>query len=99
MSHKTNINNISVNELDIQLSCHARARMQQRGIKAAWIDLLLQYGKYVYQSGKKTYSISLDKRGIKAIKRTLGNLVDIEKLRRIYLVLSHDATLVTCAYR
>lgn len=84
---------------NIAITDHAIARMKQRGIKPAWISLLLEYGCYVYQSSKKTYSISLNKTGIKQIKKHFGDLVDLSKLRRIYLILSDDSVLVTCAYR
>lgn len=57
---------------EVILSHHAQARVQQRGIKKTWIALVLEYGHYVYQRGKHTYTISLDKSGIKQIKQKFG---------------------------
>ena len=87
------------NQTDIAITDHAIARMKQRGIKPAWVSLLLEYGCYAYQKSKKTYSISLNKSGIKEIKKNFGDLVNLSKIRRIYLILSNDSVLVTCAYR
>lgn len=78
---------------------HADTRIQQRGIKNEWIQLVLEYGDEKFQHTKNTISVSLKKHGIKKIKRCFGNSVDINKLRRLYLVLTHDNVLITCAYR
>lgn len=83
----------------VVFSHHAGIRMQQRGIQKAWVALLLEYGKRVYQSGKKTVTVSLDKKGTAAVKKAFGNVIDVSKLRRIYLILSNDSVVVTCAYR
>lgn len=84
---------------EVQFSDHAQARMQQRGIKDSWIALVLEYGHYLYQSGKHSYTISLDKSGIQQIKQKFGDLVELSKLRRLYLILSDNSVVVTCAYR
>lgn len=88
-----------VDQTSIAISDHAKTRMKQRGIKLAWVTLLLEYGYYAYQNSKNTYSIYLNKTGIKQIKKHFGDIVDLSKLRSIYLVLSDDSVLVTCAYR
>ena len=84
---------------EVILSNHAQARIQQRGIKPSWISLVLEYGRYIYQSGKHTYTVSLDKSGVQQIKKTFGDFVEIGKLRNLYLILSDDSVVVTCAYR
>jgi hypothetical protein len=78
---------------------HAEDRIKQRGIKREWMSLLLDYGRETYQKGKRTYSVSLDKAGIKKIKRSYGNAFDLSKLRRLYLILTEDYIVITCAYR
>ena len=83
----------------IEYSEHAKVRKQQRGIKDWWVSIVLDYGNYEYQNGKHTYSISLNKASLKSIKRTFGKLVDIEKLRRLYVIMSEDSVVITCAYR
>lgn len=96
-TYKTNHQSFS----DSHIACtdHAIVRMKQRGIKPAWINLLLEYGCYAYQNSQKTYSIYLNKSSIKRIKMHFGNLVDLSKLRRVYLIMTSDSVLVTCAYR
>ena len=84
---------------EVHFSDHAQARKQQRGIKDYWISIVLEYGHYVYQSGKHAYTISLDHSGIKQIKQMFGDLVELSKLRRLYLILSDDSVVITCAYR
>jgi uncharacterized protein YjlB len=84
---------------EVILSQHAQTRIQQRGIKNDWIALVLEYGHYIYQSGKHVYTISLDKSGIKQIKKKFGDSVELSKLRHLYLILSDESVVVTCAYR
>ena len=86
-------------QCNIILSNHAQVRMKQRCIKASWINLVLEYGREVYQKGKHSYSISLDSTGVKKIKRLYGDMFDVSKLRSLYLIVSEDNVLVTCAYR
>lgn len=95
--NQTNIQSFS--NTNIIFSDHAITRMQQRGIRPAWINILLEYGCYAYQNSKKTYSIFLNKSGVKRIKKHFGNIVDLTKLRRVYLILSDESVLITCAYR
>ena len=84
---------------NINFTHHAVARKQQRGIKDSWIALVLEFGHYIYQKGKHTYTVSLDKTGIKKIKQAYGDLVELNKLRCMYVILSEDSAVITCAYR
>jgi len=83
----------------LRLTNHAMKRMQQRSIKHEWINLVLEYGNEVYQKGNQSYSFSLDKVGVKKIKNTLKRQEDWKKLRQLYVVVSNDGAIVTCAYR
>lgn len=110
-SRNTNSTNISAQEERIGsqifdehqevliLTEHAKVRMKQRGIKSHWVELVLQYGREVYQKGKHTYSISLDKLSIKKIKKIYGSVEDLNKLRSMYVIVADDGAIVTCAYR
>ncbi len=84
---------------NVNFTHHAEVRKQQRGIKDSWIDLVLEFGHYIYQKGKHSYTVFLDKSGIKQIQQTYGDLVELTKLRRMYVILSEDSTVITCAYR
>lgn len=41
----------------VNFTRHAIARKQQRGIKDSWIDLVLEFGHYIYQKGKQSYTV------------------------------------------
>ena len=90
---------LSSDPIGVTQTKHAIARIKQRGIKNAWINLVLEYGEESFQSNHKSISVSLNKNGIKQIKRIYGNTFNLSKLRRLYLVLTHDYVLITCAYR
>lgn len=84
---------------DVICTDHANTRIQQRGIKPAWVNLVLEYGQEQYQKGRRSYSFSLNKSGISNIKRDYRNTFDIQKLRKIYVIVGDDDALITCAYR
>lgn len=96
MLNEQQISNITSNVI---FTDHALARKQQRGMKESWVDMLLEYGQYIYQKGKHTYTVSLNKSGINQIKEAYGNLVELSKLRRMYVIVSEDLVVITCAYR
>lgn len=76
----------------VQLSEHARRRMQQRGIRLRDVEQLLELGRVKRQdNGMLVY---LDREGRRRLtERT-------ERLSRLYLVLSPDGeTVVTVAHR
>ena len=84
----------------LALTKHAKDRMQQRGIKTRWIELVLEYGREVYQKGRQSYKISLDKIGIKKIQSIYGSFEDLHKLRSVYVIVAaDDGAIMTCAYR
>jgi len=91
---------LDINTLeDVICTVHANTRIQQRGIKPAWVNLVLEYGHEQYQKGRGSYSFSLNKSSIRNIKRDYQNTFDIQKLRKIYVIVSDDDALITCAYR
>ena len=88
-----------ISTAELELTQHAVARKKQRGVKDRSISLVLEFGHYLYQKGKHTYTVSLDKNGIQQIKKTYGDLVELSKLRRMYVVVAEDSKIITCAYR
>ena len=98
LNEKQTLSISKINE-EVILSNHAEARIKQRGIKKDWLALLLEYGHYIYQNGKHAYTVSLDKSGLKEIKKKFGERLDLTKLRSLYLILSDESVVVTCAYR
>lgn len=90
---------ITYHTLGLTCTKHANKRMKQRGIKFYWVKLVLEYGCEAYQKKKRTYTVALDKKGIKKLKRNSQSLTNLTKLRRLYLILSEDFVLITCAYR
>jgi len=99
MNNLTNPNALTLSDYAVTPTRHAEIRMQQRCIKESWLALILEFGKRCYQNGKKSCSIFLDKKGIKKLKEAFGDLVDVNKIRNIYIIISNDNVLVTCAYR
>jgi hypothetical protein len=101
---ENSIERVSANILNEALTCviwtnHAYTRKKQRGIKRDWISLVLAFGDETFQHAQNTVSYALGKKGIKNIQQQYGNRFDINKLRSLYLVMSHDNVLITCAYR
>ena len=55
---------------DMQLTKHARTRMQQRGITQTILDLLFTYGRFV-ERGKAGAIVHFDKRAREFIRKHL----------------------------
>ena len=78
---------------------HARARMQQRGISAAAIDLLLSYGRtsHDHHGGEIFF---FDKR----TRERLASIVpaaarEAARLARTYLIVASDGAVLTVGHR
>jgi Domain of unknown function (DUF4258) len=77
---------------------HARARMQQRGIKAAAIDCLLEFGTQ-HHDGRGAVVVYLDKRAQRRLLRERRVApAEMARLRRFYVVLA-DGAVVTTGHR
>ena len=72
---------------------HARARMQQRGIPAAAIEALLDYGNARHLHSKGRELVFFDK------KHTSAGAQAADKLRRTYAILGSDGTVITVGHR
>jgi hypothetical protein len=81
------------------LSRHARARMQQRGISAATIEALLDFGREVHVDGGRDL-VFFDKRA--RARLTQANAVaaaEAERIAKSYVIVSSDGTVVTIGHR
>ena len=80
----------------MNLSNHAEARCQQRGIPPVAVDLVLDFGAVEFHRGREVFM--LDKKGLRKARRYLGKLNDgyMTVLKDIYVVVDGD-TVVTVA--
>ena len=82
------------------LTSHARARMQQRGISPAALELLLEYGREAHDH-RGCRIVRFDKRSRRRVLRELGP----ERFRRVerhlgaYAVIAADDAVVTVGHR
>lgn len=77
---------------------HARARMQQRGISAAAIDLLLDYGRaaHDHHGGEIVF---FDKSARVRLAKTGPAGAKAARLARTYAVLGGDGRVLTVGHR
>src|SRR3954468_8705886 len=86
------------------LTQHARARMQQRGISAATIEALLDFGREVHVE-RGCDLVFFDKRArarlAKANAAAAAHLKpsDAERIARSYAILASDGTVITVGHR
>lgn len=82
------------------LTPHARARMQQRGIRPEDLEALLDYGseRYTHQDGCEI--LYWDKKArLRLAKRDPAAARAAERLRRTYAVLGGDGVVITVGHR
>lgn len=84
----------------MQLTHHAQARMQQRGIDSTVLDYLDEFGCYLEQ-GNKGSIVYFDKRARTLLKRELSRreFTKIERKLNAYYVISNDGTVITVGHR
>ena len=76
-------------------SNHAWARMRQRGISEADVELLLAYGRCIHRRGAEVYV--LDKRGAQRLQRHGVEPCVVERLRHQFVVA--DGAVITVGHR
>ena len=82
------------------LSPHARARMQQRGIREEAIELLLDYGRerHVHNRGREI--VFFDKAARRRLAKANPAVArEVDHLRRTYAILGSDGGVVTVGHR
>src|SRR4051812_41418576 len=78
---------------------HARARMQQRGISAATLEALLDFGREV-RAGRGRDLVFLDKRARARLAQVNPLAVaEAERIARSYAILASDGTVITVGHR
>lgn len=85
--------------MDIALTRHARARMQQRGIRAAALDCLLEFGREAFDHRGHAVVLYFDKKARRRLARAAPGCKDVERLARCYAVLSAAGTVITVGHR
>jgi hypothetical protein len=82
------------------LTPHARARMQQRGIRPEMVEALLDFGRlrYLHQRGKEV--IFFDKNAKARLVRVDPDTArEAEKLVRTYAIMGSNGIVVTVGHR
>ena len=84
----------------MQLTQHARARMQQRAINETVLELLYTHGRHV-EGGKAGSIIHFDRRARDLIRKTKSRTeyARIEHKLNAYVVEAADGAVVTVGYR
>lgn len=86
--------------MDVQVSRHARARMQQRGIREEAVEALLVYGRGQYLHSRGRELVYFDKRAREKLVRERPWVArEIGRLGRTYAVLGRDGAVVTVGFR
>jgi hypothetical protein len=81
------------------LTPHARARMQQRGIRPEIVQVLLDFGREVHVPGGRDL-VFFDKRArARLAKAGLARGPQAERLCKSYAVLSADGVVITVGHR
>lgn len=82
------------------LTTHARVRMQQRGIPAAALEALLEYGRERHDH-RGCRIVSFDKRSRRRAARLLGPQAfrGIERFLGAYAVVGGDDAVITVGHR
>ena len=80
------------------LTRHAQARMQQRAIRVAALEHLLDFGReaFDHHGGVVLY---FDKAARRRLSRAVPGVKDLERLARCYAVLSPAGEVITVGHR
>jgi hypothetical protein len=83
-----------------EITDHAAWRMQKRSISPEGIELLLDHGVRRH-CGRGCESYAFDRRSWKKALERLGSqrIVEMEKFKNAYVVISSEGSLVTAAWR
>ena len=83
----------------MELTHHARARMQQRGISAATLDALLDFGRTA-RAGGGSEIVFFDKRARERLARS-GTVppAQADRVCRSYAIVESDGLVITVGHR
>ena len=83
-----------------RLTSHAAVRLQQRGIPACFVDLLVQHGKTSHDGhGAVLMSVNKDTRRRLQAVLSRTQYAQAERYFDVYAVVSGDNSLITAAHR
>lgn len=83
----------------MNMTKHAQARTQQRGIPPLMIDLLEQFGAR-QKAGDGSVKVFFDKAARRHVKAHVGGLARfVDDYMDVYAVLANDATVITVGHR
>jgi len=81
------------------VSRHARARMQQRGIRPEALEALLDYGREV-RAGRGRELVFFDKRARACLTHANAALAaEAERVCNSYAIVASDGTVITVGHR
>ena len=86
--------------MDSILTPHARARMQQRGIRAETVEALLDFGRvrYLREGGREV--VFFDKKAKSRLARANpGAARESQKLTRTYAIMGSNGVVITVGHR
>jgi hypothetical protein len=78
---------------------HARARMQQRGIGPEALECLLEFGREAFDHRGHAVVLYFDKKARRRLARAEPGRKDLERLSRMYAVLSGGGAVITVGHR
>lgn len=81
-----------------QLTCHARARMQQRGIGPDALDALFSYGREAHDHHGAVI-LFMDKAAQRQLAAASRATSEVRRLSRLYAVLSRHGQVLTVGHR
>jgi hypothetical protein len=86
--------------LDAILTTHARARMQQRGIPAAAVEALLDFGRVRHLHEDGCEIVYFDKKARARLARANPAAArEAAKLTRTYAIMGSDGVVITVGHR
>ena len=78
---------------------HARARMQQRGIRPEVLDALLDFGREAHVEGGRDIVYFDKKARARLVKANAVAARDAERLCKSYAILGSDGAVITVGHR
>ena len=85
--------------MEALITTHARARMQQRGIRAAALEALLDYGR-VAPADRGCEIVFFDKKArARLAQENASALREAERLCRTYAIIASDSSVITVGHR
>ncbi len=81
------------------LTRHAQARMQQRGIAPEALERLLEFGREAFDHRGHAVVLYFDKKARRRLSRAEPGRKDLERLARMYAVLLDAGAVITVGHR